>query len=199
MSCCLRNDLDVPTTTTSTTTTTTTAKPTTVKPGVTTTKGQPTTTTTPPPALPMAGTQCAYNDDQTLKTSFMDECQPNLVCRSKEKLISAYITLGDKTQVKKCCCDYRADLPPSTDTGPAVIAPKCLYSDSGYINTWSVITAGDDLGCMTSDNLMTFNMANGKVADQQMSCCLKKSVTTVLTTARTTPGCEFFFWDFLIF
>ncbi|KAG5666304.1 hypothetical protein PVAND_017855 [Polypedilum vanderplanki] len=187
MSCCLRNDLNVPTTTTSTTTTTTTVSPGTTKAGATTTKKFSTTTTSQALLPPMAGIQCSYNDDQTLKNSFMDDCTPNMVCRSKEKLISTYITLSDNSKVKKCCCDYRADLPATNNNGPTIIAPKCYYNDAGYINTWSVISAGDDLGCLMSDNLMTFNMANGKVADQQMSCCLKKDATTIPTTARTTP------------
>lgn len=154
-------------------------------------KFHPGTTTVTTTAAPKALAQCSYNDDKTLKTSFMEECMPNLVCRSKEKLVSTYVTMSNKLQVKKCCCDYSPSHPVSNKTAEKILAPQCDYNRDGSINTWSVVSAGDDLICEIGENLMTFDLGSDKNGSKEVSCCLRKDATTIVTTLRTTPLCEF--------
>lgn len=91
----------------------------------------------------------------------MDDCKPNYVCRAKEVKLEVFVQTLDKKQIKKCCCDYRKELSANTSAVPTVIAPKCIYDQSGYVNTWSVVESGSDLGCVVSDNLMTYDLGGG--------------------------------------
>jgi hypothetical protein len=93
----------------------------------------------------------------------MDSCTANFICRSKEVKLEAIVAISDSTKVKKCCCDYQKDLPPNPPSAPLIIAPKCVYNHEGYVNMWSVIESGSDLGCRSVDNLMTYDVGNGKV------------------------------------
>ncbi|XP_070497163.1 mucin-5AC-like [Chironomus tepperi] len=168
MSCCIK---DEPETTTRAVVTTTTVKP----------VGS---TTPAPPTIPIVGAQCNYNEDKTLKTAFMESCSANIACRSKEVKLEVLVAIADNVQVKKCCCDYQKDLPAVAPSVPSIIAPKCVYDNDGYVNMWSVVENGNDLGCRSVDNLMTFDLGN---ENNKMSCCLKKDAVTKPTTIRTTP------------
>ncbi|CAG9812064.1 unnamed protein product [Chironomus riparius] len=166
MSCCIK---DEPETTTKVVTTTTTAKPV----GL----------TTQAPILPLVGTQCSYNEDHTLKTGFMDVCSDNFACRSKEVKLEVIVPISESAKAKKCCCDYQKDLPPNAPSVPSIIAPKCVYDHEGNVNLWSVVESGNDLGCKSVDNMMTYDLGND---NSKMSCCLKKDAVTIPTTIRTT-------------
>lgn len=91
----------------------------------------------------------------------MDDCKPNLVCRSQEVLISTAIITSQKTQIQKCCCNYNKNLVPSNSTMTLVIAPNCEYDKLGSVNRWSVVSAGPDLKCLEMDDLMTYNVSGG--------------------------------------
>lgn len=113
--------------------------------------------------MPTVGTQCSYNEDRTLKTGFMDPCTDNIACRSKEVKLEVLVPISNTTKVKKCCCDFQKDLPDNSPSVPSIIAPKCVYDHEGYVNMWSVVENGNDLGCKSVDNLMTYDIGNGKL------------------------------------
>jgi len=93
----------------------------------------------------------------------MDSCTANIACRSKEVKLEVLVSISNNTQVKKCCCDYQKDLPVNTSSVPSIIAPKCIYDQEGYVNMWSVVESGSDLGCRSIDNLMTYDVGNGEL------------------------------------
>jgi len=92
----------------------------------------------------------------------MEDCSQNFVCRAKEIKLEVFVGVSEKIVAKKCCCDFRKEIPGTSHKLPTVIAPKCVYNQAGYINQWSLVEAGTDLGCMATDELMTYDIGNGK-------------------------------------
>lgn len=99
----------------------------------------------------------------------MERCNSNKKCRANEVMIDE--TIGGQ---KYCCCDQRKELPPPTENDPKLIAPKCYYDEEGNVIPFSTLTAGLDLICPNTSQLMNFTDEKDPA-----SCCILKSMTTI--------------------
>lgn len=149
----------------------------------------PTPTITTPEKVepPSALSICLFNFNGNVKTELMQLCRPSRKCRANEVMLNQ--TVGDKNY---CCCDLRKNLPPPTDNDPKLEAQKCYFDSEGNVVPFSTLTAGLDLICPTTDELVTYTDEK----DPQ-SCCILKDQTTIMPKT-VPPGPDYSSSEFFL-
>lgn len=99
----------------------------------------------------------------------MEPCKPSKKCRTNEVMLNE--TINNKNL---CCCDERKELPPPTEKDAKLVALKCYYDHDGNVIPFTTLTAGLDLICPTTDQMMTYTDEKDPA-----SCCKLKSLTTI--------------------